>query len=54
MSAKFPAVPKGQACALHYTVEYVEGRQATKRSKNPYDFWNEYTKHYAWDIGNQT
>ena len=44
---------KGSACALHLTPEYVEGRASLSRSENPYNFWDEYTKHYAWDIGNQ-
>ena len=44
---------KGAACALHLTPEYDEGRQAAPRSQNPYDFFDEYEKHYAWDIGNQ-
>jgi hypothetical protein len=44
---------KGRACALHLTPEYEEGARAKPRSQNPYDFWDEYEKHYAWDIGNQ-
>ena len=44
---------KGRACALHLTPEYEEGKNAIYRSPNPYDFWDEYEKHYAWDIGNQ-
>ena len=44
---------KGRACALHLTPEYEEGRLEPPRSTNPYDFFDEYEKHYAWDIGNQ-
>ncbi len=44
---------KGKACALHLTPEYDEGKLALPRSQNPYDFFDEYEKHYAWDIGNQ-
>ena len=47
-------MPKGAACALHLTPEYEEGKDAEPRSVNPYDFWDEYEKHYAFDIGNQT
>ncbi len=50
---KHPIMPKGSACALHLTEEYNEGRRACSRSNNPYDFFDEYVKHYAWDIGNQ-
>lgn len=39
--------------ALHLTKEYREGQVAKPRSNNPYDFFDEYEKHYAWDIGNQ-
>ena len=46
-------VCKGSAMALHLTSEYEEGK-AAKTNINPYDFWDEYTKHYAWDIGRQT
>ncbi len=44
---------KGKACALHLTPEFLESSNAPPRSQNPYDFWDKYTKHYAWDIGNQ-
>lgn len=44
---------KGRACALHLTEEYKEGQRALPRSNNPYDFFDNYEKHYAWDIGNQ-
>ncbi len=53
MSRKHPLVPKGKACALHLTKEYEEGLLATKRADNPYSFFDEYEKHYAFDIGNQ-
>lgn len=46
-------IPKGRACALHLAPEFTEGTEASKRDNNPYDFWDEYEKHYAWDIGNQ-
>jgi hypothetical protein len=49
----FPLCCKGTAMACHLMPEYEEGRIAPIRSTNPYDFWNEYVKHYAWDIGNQ-
>jgi len=41
--------------ALHLSPEYDEGVTAGKQgiTKNPYDFWNQYTQHYAWDIGQQ-
>jgi len=50
---KHPLMPKGSACALHLTNEFKEGQQAEPRTINPYDFFDEYTKHYAFDIGNQ-
>jgi len=50
---KHPLIPKGKAQALHMTLEYQQGQIAAPRSENPYDFFNEYEKHYAWDIGNQ-
>jgi len=50
---KHPLIPKGKAQALHLTAEYEEGRLAEPRSQNPYDFFDEYEYHYAWDIGNQ-
>ena len=37
---------------LNTTSEYREG-QLSKTDDNPYDFWDEYEKHYAWDIGRQ-
>ena len=46
-------VPKGDACALHLTREYREGQVANPHSRNPYDFFDEYEKHYAFCIGNQ-
>ena len=50
---RHPAIPKGRAMALHLTKEYKEGLLAPKRTDNPYNFFDEYEKHYAWDIGNQ-
>lgn len=48
-------VPKGRAMALHLSPEYQEGVKAHSdglpNSKNPYDFWQQYDEHYAWDIG---
>ena len=44
---------KGRACALNLTKEFEEGKVSLPRSLNPYDFFDEYEKHYAWDIGNQ-
>ncbi len=38
--------------ALHLTPEYLEGKNSESR-ENPYDFWDEYEKHYAFDIGRQ-
>lgn len=49
-------MPKGDACALHLTPEYRHGRVAGMNSwsyTNPYDFFDDYEKHYAWDIGYQ-
>lgn len=54
-------VPKGAAMALHLSPEYREGQLAGVQSvlhadgapKNPYDFFNAYREHYAWDIGLQ-
>jgi len=41
--------------ALHLTPEFDEGMEARAEGKlnrdNPYDFWDEYEKCYAWDIG---
>ena len=48
-----PLVPKGRAMSLHLTKEYQEGKMSCKFETNPYDFFNEYEKHYAWDIGRQ-
>lgn len=39
--------------ALHLTPEYKEGLLSPKRDDNPYNFFDDYEKHYAWDIGNQ-
>ena len=54
-------VPKGAAMALHLSAEFREGQLAGVQSvlhperapKNPYDFFNAYNAHYAWDIGLQ-
>ena len=43
---------KGRACTLHLTEEYVEGLHSST-STNPYCFWDEYEKYYAFCIGNQ-
>ncbi len=53
MTMKHPLIPKGSAQSLHLTKEYKEGKKAEPRSENPYDFYDQYNKHYAWDIGNQ-
>jgi len=39
--------------ALHLTPEYDEGKDSKINDKNPYSFFDEYEKHYAWDIGSQ-
>ena len=44
---------KGRACALHLTKEYEEGKNTEPGSINPYDFFDEYEKHYAFCIGQQ-
>lgn len=46
---------------LHLSPEYREGLLAgvgnlaepDRRPKNPFDFFNAYSQHYAWDIGFQ-
>lgn len=43
-------IPKGRAMALHLSEEYREGKLANT-DINPYDFWDEYEKSYAWDMG---
>jgi hypothetical protein len=55
MSSKydFRVLCKGRACAMYLSPEYTEGMKAPRRSKNPYDFFDAYEQHYAWDIGNQ-
>lgn len=56
MSRKHPCIPKGKACRLDLSPEYDEGVLAVREGKpyiNPYDYWAEYTEHYAWDIGYQ-
>ena len=56
MSKKYAGIPKGRACGLNLSPEYAEGQLAGQIGapyKNPYDYWDEYTKHYAWDIGYQ-
>ena len=54
MSKKYPGIPKGRACRLDLTPEYEDGKNSNCNDKNPYDFFDEYEKHYAWDIGSQT
>jgi len=47
---------KGRACALHLTDAYMEGYEAglvNASYKIPYDFYDQYEEHYAWDIGYQ-
>lgn len=49
-----PAMPKGDACALHLTKEYKEGYWYARTggpNDNPYDFWDSYNENYAWVIG---
>jgi len=53
MGRAWPLIPKGRAMALNLTPEYDEGTASNKNDKNPYDFFDEYEKHYAWDIGSQ-
>ena len=56
MSRRHAGVPKGRACGLHLTDEYFQGQTAGQvgdEYTNPYDFFDEYEKHYAWDIGYQ-
>ena len=36
---------------IHSTKAYEEGYSGL--FKNPYDFWNEYEKHYAFCLGEQ-
>jgi hypothetical protein len=33
--------------------EYKEGQLSKAGDKNPYDFFDEYEKSYAWDVGSQ-
>lgn len=54
----YPICPKGKAVALHLTDEYQEGYFASYlgcpySTENPYDFFDEYEKNYAWCIGYQ-
>lgn len=55
MSREHPLVPKGEACRLDLSPEYQEGIVfgLLKNDKNPYDFFNDYLKYYAWDMGYQ-
>lgn len=55
MSKEHPIIPKGDAMALHESEEYSEGIASAKLNNNinPYDYFDEYLKHYAWCIGNQ-
>lgn len=48
--------PKGKAMGLHMSNEFIEGREAFERGDafdNPYNFFDDYEKHYAWAIGYQ-
>jgi hypothetical protein len=55
MSKKWAGIPKGRACGLNLSPEYQEGYKArvegVLNSANPYDFFDEYEKSYAWDMG---
>jgi len=49
-------IPKGAAMALHLTKEFNDGvldAQAQIKNRNPFDFFDEYEKYYAYDIGYQ-
>jgi hypothetical protein len=54
-------VPKGIAMGLHLSPEYREGLLAAvesfldpdRRARNPYGFFDAYSRHYAWEIGFQ-
>lgn len=50
---RHPCLPKGRACGLNGTYEYIEGKNSKIGDENPYDFWDEYEKNYAWCIGSQ-
>ena len=52
MSKKYPLIPKGEAMALNLTKEYELGYN-NPNGTNPYDFFNDYVEHYAYDIGQQ-
>ena len=52
MSKKHPLMPKGRACRVDLMNEYQEGQNSVTND-NPYDFWDDYEKHYAWDVGRQ-
>ena len=47
-----PLIPKGRAMALHLTPEYEEGVNSDS-DVNPYDYFDNYEKCYAWCIGHQ-
>jgi len=47
-----PMIPKGRAMALHLTKEFQDA-MISESDQNPYDFWNQYEQHYAWDMGKQ-
>ena len=56
MSRKHVGIPKGRACGLNLSPEYKDGCLAGFMGdpyKNPYDYFNQYEQHYAWDIGYQ-
>lgn len=52
MSMKHPLLPKGKAMALNLTEEYDMGYNNPYK-ENPFDYWDQYTKRYAFDIGQQ-
>lgn len=50
----YPICPKGKAVALHLTLEFAKGKSMALIGlphDNPYDFFDEYEKNYAWSIG---
>jgi len=51
-----PLVPKGRAMGLQMTDEWTAGFRAGSlkyKYENPFDFFDEYEKHYAFCIGFQ-
>jgi hypothetical protein len=55
MSKNKPAVPKGRACGLNQSNEYIEGALARHKGEangaNPYNFFDKYEENYGWDMG---